>query len=323
MPNRSEIDRSEIDRQVAFESQRRARLGVPALAGGVLYLLGGIIVSATLKSLPTVGVVQALTPALRGEANPAVSPGTPEVRYISHHAFGLIVGNLLQSMSVVALVLILLFILGAVRFRRPQTTPAAWWFVLVGGVVLALVSVVRPVVQTLNAHNFASGHDFTAESVNRALTHSSLLEVTQYLGLFSGLALTGGMIVVVLGASRTGLMTRWMMFLGIFMAVVAFTPFGLALGSAQELIPAFWMVAAGLLLMERWPNGDPPAWAAGEARPWPSAAERAAEREDGRGDGRAAKGKPALAPAGADVAPDPTQPAAGSGRRRRKRGSRR
>jgi hypothetical protein len=318
MPNRSEIDR-----QVAFESQRRARLGVPALAGGVLYLLGGITISATLKSLPTVGVVQALTPALRGEVNPAVSPGAAEVRFISHHAFGLIAGNLLQAISIVALVLVLLFILGAVRFRRPQTTPAARLFVLLGGAILALVSVVRPVVQAVNAHNFTTGHDFTAEAVNRALTHSALLEVTQYLGLLAGIALTGGMIVVVLGASRTGLLTRWMMVLGIFMAVVAFTPFGLALGSVQQLVPAFWMVAVGILLMGRWPNGDPPAWAAGEARPWPSQAERAGEREGQRG-GRATKVKPALSPVGADVAPEPAQPAgSSSGRRRRKRGARR
>ena len=35
----------------------------------------------------------------------------------------------------------------------------------------------------------------------------------------------------------------------------------------------------GILFMGRWPNGDPPAWAAGEARPWPTQAERRAERE--------------------------------------------
>ena len=30
----------------------------------------------------------------------------------------------------------------------------------------------------------------------------------------------------------------------------------------------------GMLLAGRWPGGDPPAWEAGEARPWPDAARR-------------------------------------------------
>ena len=122
----------------------------------------------------------------------------------------------------------------------------------------------------LNAHNFVNGHDFTAEAVNHALTQSTVLEISEYLGLLGGLALAAGMVVVTLGATRTGLMARWMMYLGIFAALLAFTPFGLALGEVQQLIPAFWMVSLGILLMGRWPGGDPPAWAAGEARPWPS-----------------------------------------------------
>ena len=110
-----------------------------------------------------------------------------------------------------------------------------------------------------------------------------MLEVSEYLGLLGGLALAAGMVIVMLGATRTGLMARWTMYLGIFAALLAFTPFGLALGEAQQLIPAFWMVTTGILLMGRWPGGDPAAWAAGEARPWPSSAEVRARARRGRG----------------------------------------
>ena len=58
-------------------------------------------------------MIQGLAPALRGEANPAVSPGAAEVRFIDHHAFGLIAGNVLQAVAIFFLVLILLFLLGA------------------------------------------------------------------------------------------------------------------------------------------------------------------------------------------------------------------
>jgi hypothetical protein len=314
-------DKGAIRARVAHESERRNRLGVPAFAGGVLYLLGGITVSATLKGLPTVGVIQAVAPALRGEADPSVSPGAAEVRFINHHAFGLIAGNALQALAIVAIALILLFLLGAVSFRRPRTSRAARPLVLVGGTLMALVSVAHPAIQVVDAHSFVTGHDFTAAAVDRALTRSAPLEATQYLGLLAGLALAAGMIIVVLGASRTGLFPRWIMILGMFAAVLAFTPFGLALGSVQQLIPAFWMVAMGLLLMGRWPGGDPPAWAAGEARPWtPQQAEVREQREDRRGGSDTPPG------AGqSTVAPEPARPvsAPSTGKRRRKRGSRR
>ncbi len=324
-------DKAAIGARIDHESERRNRLGVPSIAGGVLFLLGGVIVTTTLRQLPTVGAIQGLTPALRGEANPAVSPGAAEVRFIDHHAFGLIAGNLLQAVAIFFLVLVLLFLLGAVRFRRPQTSAIARPLVLGGGAVMVLVSIVHPVAQVLNARNFVTGHDFTAEAVNHALTQSAVLEASEYLGLLGGLALAAGMVVVTLGATRTGLMARWAMYLGIFAALLAFTPFGLALGEVQQLIPAFWMVTTGILLMGRWPGGDPEAWAAGAARPWPSSAEVRAQRDQGGAGGRRGRAQSSTQPSversangvGGDVAPEPMRPArSGSSRRRRKRGAR-
>ena len=89
--------------------------------------------------------------------------------------------------------------------------------------------------------------------------------------------------------------------IGIFCGILIFLPLG---GATLEIVPAFWMVGMGILYMGRWPNGDPPAWAAGEARPWPTQAERRAEREEQAPGERSGNGKPALA-SGPDVAPDP------------------
>jgi hypothetical protein len=73
----------------------------------------------------------------------------------------------------------------------------------------------------------------------------------------------------------------------------------------------------GILFSGKWPNGEPPAWKAGEAVPWPS-------RADMQASGGTGKGQPALAGAVADAGPAPTQAASvGSSRkRRRKRGAR-
>ncbi len=314
---------AEIKERTAFETERRARLGVPVSAGGVLYLLSAIILNATLKELPTVGVVQGLEPALRGEANPAVSPRAAEVKYINHNAFGLIVGNLLTALAVLALTLVLLFIIDCTRFRRPETWRAGRPLVLIGGIGYALLNLIHEVVLAIEAHNFVSAGNFTNGAVEKALLSTGFVGIfLSLLGLLAALALTVGMIAVMVGAMRAGLLPRWLSVLGT-LAGVLFLP--LFNSPYLQFILTFWLVAMGLLLMERWPNGDPPAWAAGEARPWPTQADMRAQREaadDGAAGGRSRGLKDARngdGP-GADVAPAPTPTGAGSRRKRRKRG---
>jgi hypothetical protein len=313
----------EIRAQVASELERRRRLAVPSLAGGVLYLLGGIIIAGTLKGAPTVGLVQGLTPALRGEANPAVSPRAAEVKFISHHAFALIAGSLLAALALVALTLVLLLVLDATRFRRPQTWAAARPLVLGGGVALAVVSIGHQIASAIQTHNFARGNDLTNHAVDQALTKGTANVIVSYISLLAGLSFAAGMITVMINALRVGMLPRWLAILGMFSAVLIFLPLG---GAELEIIPAFFLVATGILLAGRWPSGDPPAWAAGEARPWPTPAERRAEREAdpkpaGRGAGRPQKAQPATAPAGTELAPAPVS-AGPSRKRRRKRGKR-
>jgi hypothetical protein len=161
---------AEIRDQVLREAHRRGRLGVPALAGGVLYLLGPIIIASTLKGAPTVGLLEGLTPALSGIANPALSPRAGEVKFISHHAFALIAGSLLAALAIVALTLVLLLLLDATRFRRPQTWSAARPLVLGGGIALAVVSVGHQIATAIQTHNFATGHDLSNHAVDQALT---------------------------------------------------------------------------------------------------------------------------------------------------------
>jgi hypothetical protein len=303
----------EISEQVARESERRDRLGVPALAGGVLYLLSGIIIAATLKGAPTVGLLEGLAPAIGGVANPSVSPRAPEVKFISHHAFGLIAGSALAAVAIGALTLILLMLLDATRFRRPQTWSGAFPLVLGGGIALALVSIGHQVVSALEAHSFAVGHDFSNHAVDSALTTGTANVVTDYLDLLAGLAVAAGMIATTLNAMRVGLLPRWMGMLGMVTGLLIFLPIG---GEELEVVPAFWMVMMGILFLGRWPNGEPPAWAAGEARPWPPRS-----RRPPRGAGA---GRPALSTSAGDIAPEPARPAvkSSSRKRRRKRGAR-
>jgi hypothetical protein len=270
---------------------------VPAFAGGFLYVLSAIIISGTLKGAPTVGVIEGLGPAFNGVANPAVSPRASEVKFISHHAFTLITGSTLAAIAVGGLTLILLLLVDATRFRRPTTWVAARPLVLIGGLSVAIVSVAHQVISAIETHKFAVGHDFSNHAVSQALTESTLNVVVEYIDLLAGLALAAGVIATVINALRVGLIPRWMMILGIFSGLLIFLPLG---GAELQVVPALWMVMMGILYAGRWPNEEPPAWAAGEARPWTS-----------RALVKAAKGD--------EVVPAPTPPVqVGTSRKRRK-----
>jgi len=302
----------DIREQVAGETERRTRLAVPAFAGGFLYLISAIIISETLNGAPTVGLLQGLAPALSGVANPAVSPRVPEVKFVSHHAFPLIAGSALAAIAVASLTLILLLLVDATSFRRPQSWRPTRPLVLVGGIALAVVSVGHQAVGAIESHNFVAGHDLSNHAVERALTTGTANVIVDYLDLLAGLALAAGMIATMVNALRVGLLPRWMGMLGMFTGLLIFLPIG---GAELQIVPAFWMVMTGILFIGKWPNGEPPAWAAGEARPWPSRAQM-------RGGGQAGNGRPAAATAGTAAVPAPVRPASGgsSRKRRRKRG---
>ena len=161
-----------------------------------------------------------------------------------------------------------------------------------------MISVGHQVVLAIETHNFAVGHDFTNHAVDNALTKGTANVITQYLDLLAGLAVAVAMIVIMVNAMRVGLVTRWMGVLGIFTGILIFLPIG---GATLEVVPAFWLVAMGILYVGKWPNGEPPAWEAGEARPWPSRAQMRAAAAGPR--------KPALATGSGDVTPAPAKPA--------------
>jgi len=302
-------DKAEIRTQIESELHRRTRLAVPAFAGGFLYLLSAIVITSTLNGLPTVGPLQGLAPLLKGETNPPVSPRTEEVKFISRHAFPLIAGSFLAAVAIGALTLILLLLFDATAFRRPAVWRHARLLTLVGGISVGVASIAHEIVYAVETHNFATGHDFTRAAVDDALTKSAPNQIVAYLSLLAGLALVAGMIVILLNALRVGLVPRWLGILGMFSGLLILLP---NVGATLQLIPAFWLVMTGILLSGKWMGGDPPAWEAGEARPWPSRAQMAAER----------KGQPVPATAGAhaDVAPAPRPQQAGTSRKRRRKG---
>jgi hypothetical protein len=140
-------------------------------------------------------------------------------------------------------------------------------------------------------------------------------QLVRFIGLFS---LVFAMIYIPLWAMRTGLLTRFWAMLGV------------ALGVSLVLLPigvfglVIWFAVVGLMLAGWWIRPLPPAWAAGEAIPWPSASEDIGPPPEERGDSGTVEGsgrevsEPRFTEAG-EAPEQAPQPGETQGQRRRKR----
>src|SRR5262249_27284402 len=96
------------------------------------------------------------------------------------------------------------------------------------------------------------------------INDSSKVRAGRIAGLVGSLTLIGATIYTLLWSMRTGLLTRFMATLGmVFIAALLLIP---SLGPVGLVL---WFAVLGLMLAGRWIRRLPPAWAAGEAIPWP------------------------------------------------------
>jgi hypothetical protein len=100
-----------------------------------------------------------------------------------------------------------------------------------------------------------------ADHINK---HTGLLIAGGVISTLGVLALVVGMVYTSLWSMRVGLLSRFWgavgMAFGLFLIIPIFPPIpGLVL----------WFAALGLMFIGVWPRPLPPAWAAGEAIPWP------------------------------------------------------
>lgn len=316
------------EEQLAWEAARRVKLGVPTLGAGIVYLLSGIIAAEAYKGLPTVGVVQGLRPALNGQAVPPVSPRAAEVIFLNGRSSSLIAGAILAAISILLATLAITFLYDAARYRRPETLAAGRPLVIFGGVMVAIVSVASQVISAISTHAFVVSHNHSNLAVDHALSTGTGRVIVAYAALLSELCFAVGVVVASVNAMRTGLVNRLMGILGVVAAVL----FVLPISQTLSLISALWLVALGILYLGRWPGGDPPAWAAGEAIPWPSQAQTRAggsPRPARRGLFGGARAAGPSEPADStttiqDAPPAPVAPVhVSSNKRKRKRGAQR
>jgi hypothetical protein len=215
----------------------------------------------------------------------------------------------------------LTYLYSCARARNTEVKPFVKIVAIVGGVLAAITGVAYAIVVAIKVHQFVTTGSQTYEEANH-LTSSSGLLALQLLGQAAALLLAVSFVLVSLNAMRTGLLSRFMGYLGIFAGVLVLFQI-----VQIPVVQGYWLAALGYLFSGRWPTGVPPAWRSGRSEPWPSSAEMRARRAAGAGAGAGGRGagrrgpapKPQPQPAGAPAPTANGRTRASTPKRKRKR----
>jgi len=162
----------------------------------------------------------------------------------------------------------LFYLLRATTYRRPETPRWAISMLLLAPVLLAVGGVFSQIELGRVADDFLASADRSNERAKDLLKDQSV--VGGALGYGGILCLALSFVLVSLNAMRAGLLSRFMGVLGIIVGALLVLPL---LPGGQSVVQVFWLVAVGVLFLDRWPNGRGPAWETAQAVPWPSAAD--------------------------------------------------
>jgi hypothetical protein len=299
---------AEAELQLEREGAQRQTVAVSAVVAGVLLFGGSLYGAVAIESKsPTVGLFEGLAPALRGQPRAAVDPHTATLIFVNHHSAGLVAATVIIGLGSLAMILLLRYLFAAARLRRPELTNVAEILAVAGPAAAATLSVAAEIVYAIDAHRFVMHHDRSHHAVTTAM-NSTAHAALSIIATAGQLAIAFAFVMIAMNAMRVGLVTRFMGVLGIISGALFIIPL-----FPLPVVQTFWLVGMGVILGGWAGNPLPPAWAAGEARPWPSQQELREARERQRAGAARTKAPP----------PEPTAPSkpspATSTKRKRKR----
>jgi hypothetical protein len=207
---------------------------------------------------------------------PFDGPNTERFRAIDEHAGALIASGLIRALALGLMTIPLLYLFRAAQARSERVNGAMVGFVFIGPILFAIQGVLLAIGQTQVAADFVaqagSGGDVYT-LLDDLIDESTIYQVAANLVLPAVLGLVVAMVYVPLNAMRVGLLSRFFATLGMALGVGM-----LVLGPAL-LALVLWFGWLGFTILDRVPKGRPPAWAAGEAIPWPRPGEEVAQAQ--------------------------------------------
>jgi hypothetical protein len=229
--------------QVRYESRVRMRYAGLAIVAGVLLVAQAIIQYTGPRTTVSELTLDLMT---------------------AHKRFPIdLIGSALDCVGLIVLAFLLVWLHSITRARQPQTRDFIRWLTLIGAVLSGVMAVAYAVFISTKANQFVSHGNQSFVEAN-ALTKGGVFTVVPVVAQLGSLLLTVGFIWTTLNATRVGLLTRFVGYLGAFAGLLVLFP----IGSPVPVVQGFWLLSMAVLIAGRWPNGTPRAWDSGEAVPW-------------------------------------------------------
>jgi drug/metabolite transporter (DMT)-like permease len=253
--------------------------------------------------------------------------GNAEVlQKIDEDSGNFVLASILRGFGAALLVVPIVYLFQAASARSEAMRRQLIGLAIIGPLFLAAATFLNAFVLPDAASDFVArgvvgSGDHADEIANNVISDQSLQGLGVGLLIGGGIAFAIGTAYTCFYAMRTGLLTRFLGSLGMALAVVS------VINAQFFQFMLLWIAYFGLLVGGWTPRGRPPAWAAGEAIPWPTPGERAAESLQGEaepGDDHppAADAEPGTGAEGGGEEPTSASPP-GEGGERRKRKRRR
>jgi hypothetical protein len=276
------------EEQLSWEARWGRWAGVAAILAGLLFLFGGLVFPPKDR------------PGIESYPDALLSIDQRPGSYFAYVTLP-IVGSILAAG-------VFYFLFRATQ-ARGGSMPRWFVYIIVGAPIVYAISQALFAVELRDlADRFASQDVIRGKAGgDKADDLANFSVVVEGLRSAGFVAIAFLYVMMPLRARRVGLVTPFMSILGIIVGVLTV----LATLGISPIIQAFWLGAMGMLLLGRWPGGRGPAWASGEAEPWPTAAQR-------RGIVPMPGEEPQLDP-NEPVEPEPVPQRPASRKRRRKR----
>jgi hypothetical protein len=251
------------DRQLAWEARNRTRAGIAALIGALALLAYVVLEQVVIRKLPATSGLETFTRVgSAGGVADLPSLKIPYFEYLHDKQGVLVIRAIAGLIGFLGLAWATGFLAVATRARVPAFRRYMMYMPLVGGVVVGVGVLFAQFATAGLVNDFLAGRRTVADAT---LKPDALSQFAGALTLLGSLVLAGGLVFVSLNAMRAGLLTRLYGYMGIVVGagvILVFLPL--------PIVQVFWLGSLGVLLLGRWPGGDPPAWSSGEAVPWPA-----------------------------------------------------
>lgn len=210
------------------------------------------------------------------------SDGDSELlRNVDAHRSAQLISSILQALGVALLAAPLYYLFRAANARSEAMRGQLVGVVIAAPLFLGMLAIlsglsnleaattfVNDEVPRLMAKGVALGSERANDVAADTIADSSLRSIAAGFGIGGQIGFAVAMFYTSLHAMRTGLLTRFWGSLGMALGAVSFIFFQFTL---------LWFIYLGFLFIGLIPGDKPPAWRSGEAEPWPTPGEKAAE----------------------------------------------